>query len=79
MPERLAELPRDRPIATICASGYRSSVAASLLRAAGFERVGRRPAAGYRTGRRVATPIAYGPDDARRTSEPVASAETHTH
>jgi hydroxyacylglutathione hydrolase len=34
--ERLEDLPRDRPIATICASGYRSSVAASLLRAAGF-------------------------------------------
>ena len=33
------ELPRDRPIATICASGYRSSVAASMLRAAGFEQV----------------------------------------
>ena len=37
--ERLIELPRDRPIATICASGYRASVAASLLRAAGFEDV----------------------------------------
>lgn len=34
--DRLGELPRDRPIATVCASGYRSSVAASLLRAAGF-------------------------------------------
>jgi hydroxyacylglutathione hydrolase len=33
---RLAELPRDRPLATICASGYRSSIAASLLRRAGF-------------------------------------------
>jgi hydroxyacylglutathione hydrolase len=39
LPERLAELPRDRPIATICGSGYRSSVAASLLRRAGFEDV----------------------------------------
>jgi rhodanese-related sulfurtransferase len=35
----LERLPTDRPIATICASGYRSSVAASLLRSAGFERV----------------------------------------
>lgn len=34
--DRLGSLPRDRPIATICASGYRASVAASLLRAAGF-------------------------------------------
>jgi len=37
--DRLEDLPRDRPIATICASGYRSSVAASLLRAAGFSDV----------------------------------------
>ena len=36
LPDRLADLPRDRPIATICASGYRASVAASLLRSAGF-------------------------------------------
>jgi len=39
LPGRLDALPRDRDIATICASGYRSSVAASLLRASGFERV----------------------------------------
>ena len=39
LPSRLSDLPRDRPIATICASGYRSSVAASLLRRAGFEGV----------------------------------------
>ncbi len=39
LPDRLDQLPRNRPIATICASGYRASVAASLLRAAGFERV----------------------------------------
>ncbi len=39
LPERLSELPRDRPIATICASGYRSSVAAGLLRQAGFHDV----------------------------------------
>jgi hydroxyacylglutathione hydrolase len=39
LPGRLDALPRDRDIATICASGYRSSVAASLLRASGFGRV----------------------------------------
>jgi hydroxyacylglutathione hydrolase len=39
LPDRLGDLPRDRPIMTICASGYRSSVAASLLRRAGFEDV----------------------------------------
>jgi hydroxyacylglutathione hydrolase len=39
LPSRLSELPRDRPLATMCASGYRSSVAASLLRRAGFQDV----------------------------------------
>jgi len=39
LPEVLDRLPRDREIALICASGYRSSVAASLLRAGGFQRV----------------------------------------
>ena len=39
LPDRLDELPRDRPIATVCGSGYRASVAASLLRAAGFRDV----------------------------------------
>lgn len=39
LPDRLAELPRDRPIATICTVGYRSSVAAGLLARAGFENV----------------------------------------
>ena len=36
LPEMLDRLPRDRPLAAICASGYRTSVAASMLRAAGF-------------------------------------------
>jgi hydroxyacylglutathione hydrolase len=39
LPEELASLPRDKPIAVMCASGYRSSVAASLLDGAGFENV----------------------------------------
>lgn len=33
-------LPRDRPIVTICGSGYRASVAASLLERGGFRDVG---------------------------------------
>ena len=36
LPDRLAELPRDRPIVTICQVGYRSAVAAGLLERAGF-------------------------------------------
>jgi hydroxyacylglutathione hydrolase len=39
LPDELASLPRDKPIAVMCASGYRSSVAASLLDGAGFENV----------------------------------------
>jgi hydroxyacylglutathione hydrolase len=31
LPRRINEVPKDRPLATICGSGYRSSVAASLL------------------------------------------------
>ncbi|MFP5322277.1 MAG: MBL fold metallo-hydrolase [Acidimicrobiia bacterium] len=36
LPARLAELDPDRPTVVYCAGGYRSSVAASLLRADGF-------------------------------------------
>ena len=39
LPGRLAELPRDRPLVTICASGFRASIGASLLRQAGFQHV----------------------------------------
>ncbi len=39
LPDRLADLPRERPIVTVCASGYRSAVAASLLQDAGFSDV----------------------------------------
>jgi len=37
--KRADELPKDRPIASICGSGYRSSVAASLLKARGHREV----------------------------------------
>jgi glyoxylase-like metal-dependent hydrolase (beta-lactamase superfamily II)/rhodanese-related sulfurtransferase len=37
--ERFADLPRDRPLIVHCAGGYRSSIAASLLRRHGFTRV----------------------------------------
>lgn len=39
LPKRFGELPRDKPIAAICGSGYRSSVSASLLEHHGFQRV----------------------------------------
>jgi hydroxyacylglutathione hydrolase len=37
--QRLAEVPRDRPVIVHCAGGYRSSIAASLLQRAGVDRV----------------------------------------
>jgi len=36
LPKRLAEVPRGRPVAIICGSGYRSGIAASLLQRAGY-------------------------------------------
>ena len=36
LPARMREVPRDKPIATICEGGYRSSLAASLLAREGF-------------------------------------------
>jgi hydroxyacylglutathione hydrolase len=57
--DRLDELPRDRPIATICASGYRSSVAASMLQSAGFKRV-HWVATGVPTWQATGYPVAYG-------------------
>ncbi len=38
-PKRLAEIPHDRALAVMCGSGYRSSIAASLLQARGFAQV----------------------------------------
>jgi hydroxyacylglutathione hydrolase len=39
LPERLAEIPRDRPVVTFCGSGRRAILAASYLRLGGFEDV----------------------------------------
>jgi hydroxyacylglutathione hydrolase len=37
--ERFAEVPRDRPVAIICGSGYRASIAGSFLKRDGYEAV----------------------------------------
>ena len=37
LPDHLAELPKDRPVTVLCASGHRSSIAASVLDRAGFD------------------------------------------
>ena len=36
LPQRLAELEPDEPWTVVCAGGYRSSIAASVLKRAGF-------------------------------------------
>ncbi|MFL5776049.1 MAG: rhodanese-like domain-containing protein [Chloroflexota bacterium] len=69
LPDRLAELPRDRPIATICASGYRASVAASLLSAAGFRDVSWVPD-GLPTWRGRGHPTEHGLPDATADMSP---------
>jgi hydroxyacylglutathione hydrolase len=37
LPNRLAELPRDRPVTVLCRTGHRASIAASVLDRAGFD------------------------------------------
>lgn len=39
LPARIDEVPKDRPVAVICGTGYRSTVAASLLLREGYEQV----------------------------------------
>jgi hydroxyacylglutathione hydrolase len=39
LPQRLSQVPRDREVYLVCGSGYRSSVASSVLRRAGYESV----------------------------------------
>jgi hydroxyacylglutathione hydrolase len=58
--ERLDELPRDRPIATICSGGKRSGLAASILKREGFERVVHVAGGGVGTWRRGGHPIERG-------------------
>ncbi len=83
LPSRLERLPRDRPIATICVSGYRSSVAASLLRAAGFERVSSVPG-GVPDWEARGLPVEYGmgPESGAWTaavSEAREAGDAHAH
>jgi hydroxyacylglutathione hydrolase len=78
LPDRLDELPRNRPIATICASGYRASVAASLLRAAGFDRVSW-VAGGVPTWQASKLPLVYGSDRSMNDSPTDLPVEAHTH
>ena len=39
LPGRTDEIPRDRPLAVVCGSGYRSTIASSILLRHGYENV----------------------------------------
>ena len=39
LPDRIGNLPPDRPLVVMCGSGYRSTIAASVLERAGFKHV----------------------------------------
>lgn len=39
LPDRIREVPKDRPVAVMCGSGYRSSIASSLLKRQGYDRI----------------------------------------
>jgi hydroxyacylglutathione hydrolase len=57
---RLAELPTDRQIATICSGGKRSGLAASILQRQGFDRVLHVAAGGVGSWRRDGNPVETG-------------------
>jgi hydroxyacylglutathione hydrolase len=81
LPSRLDELPRDRPIALICASGFRSSIGASLLRRAGFANVSN-VSRGLPHWTACGLPVARGPRSGVRLAPPPGSADTvltHAH
>jgi hydroxyacylglutathione hydrolase len=73
LPDRLEELPRDRPIAVVCASGYRAAVGASLLARAGFRDVAW-VSEGLPAWRAAGLPVETG-----EASEPITSAAGHGH
>jgi hydroxyacylglutathione hydrolase len=77
LPATLERLPRDRPIAMICASGYRSSVAASLVRAAGFTRVAS-VGGGVPDWAAAGFPVEYGEGSGAR-DWPTPVGEPHAH
>jgi hydroxyacylglutathione hydrolase len=76
LPDRLAELPRDHPIITICAAGLRAGLAASILRSSGFDDVSW-VASGVPAWRAAGHPIVRGDQPTRpaegRPAAPAAS------
>jgi hydroxyacylglutathione hydrolase len=68
LPGKLQELNRDQPVVVYCASGYRSSLAASILRAGGFTAVANVPG-GYQAWTAAGLPTVKPPDAGKRASD----------
>jgi hydroxyacylglutathione hydrolase len=79
LPDRLAELPRDHPIITICAAGLRAGLAASILRSSGFDDVSW-VASGVPAWRAAGHPVVRGDQPTRpaggRAAAPPSSEQT---
>jgi len=68
LPERLRDLKPDKPVVVYCASGYRSSLAASLLQASGFSNVRNVPGS-YAAWTAAAFPVVKPADTSRKASD----------
>jgi hydroxyacylglutathione hydrolase len=68
LPGKLKDLDRDRPVVVYCASGYRSSLAASLLQAKGFSKVRNVPG-GYGAWTTAEFPVVKPTDTNRKASD----------
>jgi hydroxyacylglutathione hydrolase len=68
LPEKLRGLNPDEPVAVYCASGYRSSLAASMLQASGFRKVRNVPG-GYSAWTAAALPVVKPADSGRTASD----------
>jgi hydroxyacylglutathione hydrolase len=68
LPEKVKNLDRDRPVVVYCASGYRSSLAASLLQANGFRNVQNVPG-GYTAWTTAEFPVVKPTDTTRKASD----------
>jgi hydroxyacylglutathione hydrolase len=68
LPQKLKDLDRDRPVIVYCASGYRSSLAASILQARGFTAVANVPG-GYGAWTATGFPTVKPPDSGKKASD----------
>jgi hydroxyacylglutathione hydrolase len=68
LPEKLRSLDRDQPVVVYCASGYRSSLAASLLQASGFRKVHNVPG-GYAAWTAAGLPVSKPANSNRKASD----------